>query len=140
MEIRTLRKVQGKAAESNSSVTYPLAVQLPKRGMQCEGLLIESYLLSGVTTVEQATSLIAIDEFTSKFKNAYEANGSNSVNVSPASTTVTTNGYCQRFLPACGNCVGATGPATDGQGSVTIGLLRLRIARTDGAGTSAVAT
>ena len=32
-EIRTLRKVQGKAAESNSSVTYPLATQLPKRGM-----------------------------------------------------------------------------------------------------------
>ena len=84
----------------------------------CNGLLIESYLLSGVTTVDAATTLINGASFNSTtFQNAYVASGSSSVNVSPASTTVTTNGYCQRFLPACGYCDGATGAATNHQGS-----------------------
>ena len=78
----------------------------------CNGLLIESYLLMSVTTVDGATTLINGASFNSTFQNAYVASGSADVNVSPASTTVTTNGYCQRFLPACGACSGATGTAT----------------------------
>ena len=84
----------------------------------CAGLLIESYLLSGVTTVGAATTLINGASFNSTFQNEYVASGSADVNVSPASTTVTTNGYCQRFLPACGRCYGGTGAATLNQGSL----------------------
>ena len=81
----------------------------------CNGLLIESYLLSGVTTLSQAKAKMAEASFaTTTFTGSYNAS---EANLSPASTAVTTNGFCQRFLPACGYCLGATGAATDGQGS-----------------------
>ena len=81
----------------------------------CNGLLIESYLLSGVTTLSQAKTKMAEASFaTTTFTGSYNASGANQ---SPASTAVTTNGFCQRFLPACGYCNGATGAATRYQGS-----------------------
>jgi len=90
-------------------------------GTPCAGLLIESYQLSGVTTTDAATTMINDASFNSTFQNAYVASGSSSVNVSPASTTVTTNGYCQRFLPACGYRYninnGGSGTADDALGT-----------------------
>ena len=79
----------------------------------CNGLLIESYLLSGVTTLDQAKAKMAEANFTSTiFTGAANAG---TANQTPTSSTLTTNAFCQRFLPACGSGSGS-GAANDSQG------------------------
>jgi hypothetical protein len=76
----------------------------------CNGLLIESYLLSGVTTLDQAKAKMAEANFTSITFTGAANDGT--ANQTPTSTTVTTNGFCQRFLPACGFKSGSSGGAS----------------------------
>lgn len=80
----------------------------------CNGLLIESYLLSGVATLAAAKSKMAEANFTSTiFTGAANAG---TANQTPTSSTLTTNAFCQRFLPACGDRGGSGGVANGGQG------------------------
>ena len=61
----------------------------------CAGLLVESYLLSGVTTIEEAKTAVAAANFT-------EVVNTGTANQTPENTTVTAKGYVQRFFPTCG--------------------------------------
>lgn len=65
----------------------------------CNGLLIESYLLSGVTTLVQAKAVLATLPSSTTFTGSANAT---TANQSPESTTVTPKCFVQRFLPACG--------------------------------------
>lgn len=81
----------------------------------CNGLLIESYLLSGVTTLDQAKAKMAEANFTSTiFTGTANAEAANQT---PTSSTLTTNAFCQRFLPACGWKNGSSGVADLYQGA-----------------------
>ena len=61
----------------------------------CAGLLVESYLLSGVTTIEEAKTAVAAANF-------IEVVNTGTANQTPENTTVTAKGYVQRFFPTCG--------------------------------------
>jgi|GEM_PF-2962366 len=80
----------------------------------CNGVLIESYLVSAANETEAKAVLKDLASSTTFKGNLTSGTG----NLAPTSTTVTTNGYCVRFLPACGYCNGATGAATGHQGSL----------------------
>ena len=72
----------------------------------CNGFLIESYLLSGVTTLAQAKAKMAETGFTTTtFTNS--ANSAKA-NQSPSSTAVTTKCFVQRFFPGCGDRISST--------------------------------
>ena len=79
----------------------------------CNGVLIESYLVSAANETEAKAVLKDLASSTTFKGNLTSGTG----NLAPTSTTVTANGYCVRFLPACGYCNGATGAATNHQGS-----------------------
>ncbi|MBE6270272.1 MAG: fimbrillin family protein [Prevotella ruminicola] len=64
----------------------------------CAGLLIESYLVSASNETEAKTILAGLASSTT-FTGAY---GASAANQRPTDTAVTTKGFCQRFLPACG--------------------------------------
>ena len=74
----------------------------------CAGLLIESYLISSSLTASEAQALLATLASSTIFTGAANAAAANQT---PASTTVTTNGFVQRFLPACGYKNGSSGTA-----------------------------
>ena len=81
----------------------------------CNGLLIESYLLSGVATLDEAKAKMAEAGFTSTtFTGAADAV---TANQTPTSSTLTTNAFCQRFLPACGYNYNGSGVAEFSQGT-----------------------
>ena len=65
----------------------------------CKGLLIEAYMIPISMTVNEAKTLLAGLSSSTVFKNTYNAS---TANQTPASTTVTTNGFVQRFLEANG--------------------------------------
>ena len=75
----------------------------------CNGLLIESYLLS-VANEAEAKDILKDLSSSTIFTGSYPAG---TANLSPASTTTTISGFCQRFLPACGynNYGGTSSPA-----------------------------
>ena len=83
-------------------------------GSPCNGLLIESYLLSGVTTLNEAKTKMAEAGFISTTFTGTANAGT--ANQTPTSSTLTTNGFCQRFLPACGCKGGSSGVADSDQG------------------------
>lgn len=75
----------------------------------CHGLLIESYLLSDVSSLAEAKTKMATAGFTSgTFSGEL---GTGSPNLTPESSTATTNFFVQRFLPACGSKSGSSGTA-----------------------------
>lgn len=74
----------------------------------CNGLLIESYMLSSSMTASEAQALLATLASSTVFTGAA---GAAAANQTPASTTVTTSGFVQRFLPACGSKSGSSGTA-----------------------------
>ena len=84
----------------------------------CNGLLIESYLVDVADAAAAQTLLLTLaTSFTALESGTY--NGSSTkANLRPTDTDATDEGYCQRFLPACGYCNGATGTATNFQGSL----------------------
>ena len=83
----------------------------------CNGLLIESYLVDAVDAAAAQTLLLTLaDSFAALENGVYNAS-STKANLRPTDTDATDEGYCQRFLPACGLCIGATGTATNNQGS-----------------------
>jgi hypothetical protein len=83
----------------------------------CNGLLIESYLVN-VADLAAAKTLLATLASSTIFTGAANASGANQ---SPASTTLTTSAFTQRFLPACGfrnnSGNGGSGTADGNQGS-----------------------
>ena len=67
----------------------------------CNGLLIESYLLSGMTTLAQAKAKMAESGFaTTTFTGTVD---SGTANQTPGNTTIKSKCFVQRFLPATGN-------------------------------------
>lgn len=83
----------------------------------CNGVLIESYLVSAANETEAKAVLAGLASSTTFKGNLTSGTG----NLAPTSTTVTTNGYCVRFLPACGYRLnsnnGGSGTADDYQGA-----------------------
>ena len=75
----------------------------------CAGLLIESYLVSASNETEAKTILAGLPSSTT-FTGAY---GASTANQRPTDTAVKTNGFCQRFLPACGWKYGSSGTADE---------------------------
>ena len=67
----------------------------------CNGLLIEAYLLSGVTTVALAKAKMAETGFTTTTFTGTVDSGT--ANQTPENTTIKTRCFVQRFLPAIGN-------------------------------------
>ena len=80
----------------------------------CAGLLIESYLISSSLSASEAQALLATLASSTIFTGAANAAAANQT---PASTTVTTNGFVQRFLPACGYKDGSSGTADSSVGT-----------------------
>ena len=80
----------------------------------CNGLLIESYMLSSTMTVAEAQSLLASWK-TSTPPNFTGSLGATNANQAPESTVMPANGFVQRFLPACGINTSGTGIANQGQ-------------------------
>lgn len=83
----------------------------------CNGMLIESYLISGgCADVAVAKTILADLASSTIFTGSANASGANQT---PESTTVTANAFIQRFLPACGgNSTNGSGTASINQGSV----------------------
>ena len=83
----------------------------------CNGMLIESYLISGgCADVADAMTILAGLASSTIFTGSANASGANQT---PESTTVTANAFIQRFLPACGgNSTDGSGTASNNQGSV----------------------
>ena len=66
----------------------------------CVGLLIESYLIKAPDlTTAKSTLASWASELPTIFTGTYENAGAN---LSPTNTTMATNGFVQRFFPACG--------------------------------------
>ena len=80
----------------------------------CAGLLIESYLVSASNETEARTILAGLASSTT-FTGAY---GASAANQRPTDTAVKTNGFCQRFLPACGYKDDGSGTADYSVGTV----------------------
>ena len=81
----------------------------------CNGMLIESYLISGgCADVADAMTILAGLASSTIFTGSANASGANQT---PESTTVTANAFIQRFLPACGRTTDGSGTASINQGS-----------------------
>ena len=76
-------------------------------GETMAGELIESYLVDA-STLDAAKTLLTSIATAGVFTGTPE---SNAANQTPDSTTPTTNGFCQRFLPACGFKYSGSGAA-----------------------------
>lgn len=76
----------------------------------CNGLLIESYMLSKDMTVSEAQTLLANwkDNTPPNFTGTLGASGAN---LSPETTVITANGFVQRFFPAAGYTNSSNGTA-----------------------------
>jgi len=89
-------------------------------GTPCAGLLVESYLIDVADVATARTSLATYAASTVWETGGYNAS-STKANLRPTDTDATDEGYCQRFLPACGSRYnsgsGGTGPADLNQGS-----------------------
>lgn len=83
----------------------------------CNGVLIESYLVDVADATAAQTLLPTLATSFAALENGVYNASSTKANLRPTDTDATDDGYCQRFLPACGICDGATGTATDDQGS-----------------------
>ena len=83
----------------------------------CNGLLIESYLVDVADATAAQTLLPTLAPSFAALENGVYNASSTKANLRPTDTDATDEGYCQRFLPACGYCSGATGAATYDQGS-----------------------
>ena len=83
----------------------------------CNGVLIESYLVDVADATAAQTLLPTLATSFAALENGVYNASSTKANLRPTDTDATDDGYCQRFLPACGYCGGATGTATDDQGS-----------------------
>lgn len=79
----------------------------------CYGLLIESYLISSSMTASEAQDLLATLASSEIFTGTADAG---TANQTPESTD-DTNGFVQRFLPACGFNFGSNGTADNSVGS-----------------------
>lgn len=79
----------------------------------CNGLLIESYLLYDVTTLDKAKDVLQNLALSTIFTGSL---GSASANQTPEETTEKEKGFVQRFLPACGAKSSSSGQATSHQG------------------------
>ena len=75
----------------------------------CNGVLIESYLLSGVTTLIEAKNILKNLASSPTFTGSLDAA---TANQTPESNMVTTKCFVQRFLPACGYLDGGSGVAS----------------------------
>lgn len=84
----------------------------------CNGLLIESYLVDVADAAAAQTLLSTLaTSFTALESGTY--NGSSTkANLRPTDTDATDDGYCQRFLPACGIFRDGTGAADRSQGTL----------------------
>ena len=80
----------------------------------CNGLLIESYLLYDVTTLDKAKEVLNTLWTAGIFTNTAE---DASANQTPESTVTTSNSLVQRFLPACGINSSGSGAANNSTGS-----------------------
>jgi len=76
----------------------------------CNGLLIESYMLSKDMTVSEAQTLLANwkDNTPPNFTGTLGASGAN---LSPETTVISANGFVQRFFPAAGYTNSSNGTA-----------------------------
>ena len=75
----------------------------------CNGLLIESYLLSDVSSLAEAKTKMASAGFTTTtFSGGL---GTGSPNLTPESSAATTKFFVQRFLPVCGYKLGSSDTA-----------------------------
>ena len=76
----------------------------------CNGLLIESYMLSKDMTVSEAQTLLANwkDNTPPNFTGTLGASGAN---LSPETTVISANGFVQRFFPAAGYTKSSNGTA-----------------------------
>ena len=76
----------------------------------CNGLLIESYILSKDMTVSEAQTLLANwkDNTPPNFTGTLGASGAN---LSPETTVISANGFVQRFFPAAGYTNSSNGTA-----------------------------
>ena len=76
----------------------------------CNGLLIESYMLSMDMTVSEAQTLLANwkDNTPPNFTGTLGASGAN---LSPETTVISANGFVQRFFPAAGYTKSSNGTA-----------------------------
>ena len=79
----------------------------------CNGVLIESYLLSGVTTLIEAKNILKNLASSPTFTGSLDAA---TANQTPESNMVTTKCFVQRFLPACGYLTGGSGVASNEKG------------------------
>jgi len=79
----------------------------------CNGLLIESYLLYDVTTLDKAKDVLQNLASSTIFTGSL---GSASANQTPEETTEKEKGFVQRFLPACGARSSSSGQAATLQG------------------------
>ena len=79
----------------------------------CNGLLIESYLLYDVTTLDKAKDVLQNLASSTIFTGSL---GSASANQTPEETTEKEKGFVQRFLPACGAKSSSSGQAASLQG------------------------
>lgn len=80
----------------------------------CTGLLIESYLLYDVTTLDKAKEVLNLLSSAGIFTSTAE---DASANQTPESTVTTSNSLVQRFIPACGNNSSGSGAANNSTGS-----------------------
>lgn len=82
----------------------------------CNGLLIESYMLSKDMTVSEAQTLLANwkDNTPPNFTGTLGASGAN---LSPETTVITANGFVQRFFPATGYTKSSNGTASQSVGT-----------------------
>ena len=79
----------------------------------CNGLLIESYLLYDVTTLDKAKDVLQNLASSTIFTGSL---GSASANQTPEETTEKEKGFVQRFLPVCGAKSSSSGQAASHQG------------------------
>ena len=79
----------------------------------CNGLLIESYLLYDVATLDKAKDVLQNLASSTIFTGSL---GSASANQTPEETTEKEKGFVQRFLPACGARSSSSGQAASHQG------------------------
>lgn len=80
----------------------------------CTGLLIESYLLYDVTTLDKAKEVLNLLSSAGIFTSTAE---DASANQTPESTVTTSNSLVQRFIPACGINSSGSGAANNSTGS-----------------------
>ena len=88
------------------NTSYTSAWHYKYQTSPCNGILIESYLISGVTTLAQAKNVMKDLASSPTFVGSVNAG---TANQTPESTTMTSKCYVQRFLPLCGHRTGSGG-------------------------------